>query len=350
MEKEVTIYDIARQVRLSPATVSRALNDHPAISRETKAMVTALAQQMGYRSNPFATNLRRQRTNTLGVIVPRLNSIFLSTVLAGMEKVANAASYNLVISQSLESVRKEVANARTLFDSRVDGLLVSLAFDTDTTDHFEAFLKKGIPLLYFDRVPVDQGMAATAGSRLSAHPATQVVIDNEQASYEAVRHLIEQGCRRVLHLTGNLRCSVYADRLAGYRRALAEYDLAFEESLVLETDLGIEAGHQAARQLQAMADRPDGVFVTNDFSAVSCLAELKRLGLRVPTDVAMVGFNDDPITQVVEPALTTVHYPGELMGETAARALIDTLNGAPSPGQVVIPSRLVVRGSSLRRV
>src|SRR5919199_2337683 len=140
MEKEVTIYDIAKLLKLSPATVSRALNDHPAINNDTKVMINTTARKLGYRSNTFASNLRRQRTNTIGVIVPRLNSNFMSTVLAGMEKVANESSYNLIISQSLESAKKEVPNAKTMFNSRVDGLLVSVAYDTDRIDHFETFI------------------------------------------------------------------------------------------------------------------------------------------------------------------------------------------------------------------
>jgi LacI family transcriptional regulator len=234
VEKEVTIYDIARQLDLSPATVSRALQDHPAISPRTKILVADKAREMGYRTNVFASNLRRQRTNTIGVIVPRLNSGFMSAVLAGMEKVANEAAYNLIISQSLESVQKEITNARTMFSSRVDGLLVSLAYDTEGIEHFDPFIKKGIPLLFFDRV--------------CAHPQCAcIVIDNVKAGYEATAHLLAQGRTRILHVTGNLRRNVYAERLQGYRQALLERGIPYDPSRVLETDLGQEAGLEAAR-------------------------------------------------------------------------------------------------------
>jgi LacI family transcriptional regulator len=338
MEKETTIYDIAKLLNLSPATVSRALNDHPAINSNTKSMIAATAKEMGYRSNTFASNLRRQRTNTIGVIVPRLNSNFMSTVLAGMEKVANKASYNLIISQSLESVKKEIANAKTMFNSRVDGLLVSVAYDTDKADHFDSFVNKGIPLLFFDRV-------------LEHKQGTSIVIDNTKAGYEATAHLIEQGCQRVMHVTGNLKRNVYADRLKGYRLALLEYNLPYDEDLVMVTDLSQEAGAEAARRIQAMKMQPDGLFVTNDFCAVSCMSALKHAGFSIPADIAVVGFNNDPVSTVIEPNLTTINYPGEKMGEVAAQSLINHLNGAMdilTTNTIILHSELLIRESSLK--
>jgi LacI family transcriptional regulator len=339
MEKEITIYDIARQLNISPSTVSRALQNHPAINSNTKNMITAMATEMGYRTNTFASNLRRKRTNTIGVIVPRLNSSFMSAVLAGMEKVANEASYNLIISQSLESVKKEMANARTMFNSRVDGLLVSLAYDTDNTAHFDTFIKKGIPLLFFDRVSMHK-------------QCTNIVIDNVRAGYDASKHLIEQGCRRVMHITGNLKRNVYTDRLQGYRQALEEHRLPYDESLIMVTDLSQEAGTQAAHRLLAMVPRPDGVFIANDTCAVSCMSVLKQAGLSIPQDIAFVGFNNDPVSRVIEPNLTTIHYPGQEMGEIAVKSLINHLNGSSDiavTNTIILRYELIVRESSLKR-
>lgn len=339
MEKEVTIYDIAKRLNYSPATVSRALNDHPAIRLDTKDTIMAMARQMGYRSNTFASNLRRQRTNTIGVIVPRLNSSFMSAVLAGMERIANEASYNLIISQSLESAKKEIANAHTMFNSRVDGLLVSVAYDTESLDHFEAFIQKKIPLLFFDRVMMHK-------------QCTSITIDNVQAGYEATTHLLQQGCRRIMHVTGSLKRNVYADRLAGYRQALQQHNLPYDESLLLVTDLSQEAGIDAARRIQAMPNRPDGLFVANDFCAVSSMMSLRKLGIAVPDEIAVVGFNDDPIAQVIEPGLSTIHYPGDIMGEVAAKSLINHLNGTQdilATNRIILRSELVVRESSVRK-
>src|SRR6185295_11424240 len=198
--KEITIYDIAKELDLSPATISRGLKDHPGIRKDTKKRILNAAKTMGYQQNTFASNLRRKHSKTIGVIVPRLNSYFVSTVIAGMEKVANQAGYNLIISQSLESVKKESAAVSTLFDSRVDGVMISLASDAKNTDHFNTFFRKQIPLLFFDRV-------------IKLPNCTCVVIDNERAGYEATHHLLEQGCKHIAHVGGSMDRNVYIDRL-----------------------------------------------------------------------------------------------------------------------------------------
>src|SRR5688500_512897 len=204
--KDVTIYDIAKALAISPATVSRGLKDHPGIRKDTKKRIMEAAHQMGYQHNLFARNLRTRKTNTIGVVIPRLNSYFMSTVIAGMEKVANERGYILIISQSQESVKKEIASVNTMFNSRVDGILVSLAFDTQNIDHFDAMLKNEIPLIFCDRV--------------AEHTkCTSIVIDNVKAGYDATLHLLEQGCKRIIYIGGNLSRNVYADRLKGYQQA-----------------------------------------------------------------------------------------------------------------------------------
>lgn len=338
MEKEVTIYDIAKILEISPATVSRALNDHPAINSKTKILIAAKATELGYRSNTFASNLRRRSTNTLGVIVPRLNSHFMSAVLAGMEQEANESGYNLLISQSLESAKKEVSNAKTMFNSRVDGLLASVAYDTETFDHFENFIKKGVPVLFFDRI-ID-------------HPKCGgVVIDNELAGFTATSHLIDQGCRRIMHITGNLKRNVYSGRLRGYQNALIKNGIEGEEDLVMVTDLSQEAGKFVAQKINEMKIRPDGIFISNDICAVNCMKTLKENGFNIPGDIAVVGFNNDPVSQVIEPNLTTVYYPGQQMGEAAVRTLINHLKGREPidvSNRIVLESRLIIRASSLK--
>jgi LacI family transcriptional regulator len=338
MEKETTIYDIAKQLNISPATVSRALNDHPAINIDTKKVIISKAKELGYRTNIFASNLRRKKTNTIGVIVPRLNSYFMSTVLAGMEKVANEASYNLIIAQSLESVKKEIANVKTMFNSHVDGLLVSLSYDTENLDHFEPLIKKGVPILFFDRV-------------LTHKKCTSIVIDNLKAGYEATNHLIAQGCKHIMHITGNLQRNVYQDRLKGYRLALAESGLHYCEELVRTTDLSYQSVNEMVQYLKTLKPLPDGIFITNDFYAAHCIVALKQSGFAIPQDIAIVGFNDDPIAIVVEPQLTTIRYHGQEMGEVAAKSLINHLNEQSSikdTNAIILHSELIVRASSLK--
>src|SRR5882762_9858754 len=207
-KRDITIYDIAKVLDLSPATVSRGLKDHPAINIATRKRIMDMAKEMGYRSNNFASNLRRQKTNTIGIIVHELKSQFISSVLAGIEKVTTEAGYDFIIGHSSETYRKEAANAHNLFHKRVDGLIASLAFDTIDLDHFAPFVHRKIPMVFFDRAEeVPYG--------------TRVVIDNVKAGYEATAHLAQQGCRRIAHLTANLGRNVYAHRLKGYQQALA---------------------------------------------------------------------------------------------------------------------------------
>ena len=338
-EKEVTIYDIAAKLNISPATVSRGLQDHPAISKKTKKKIFELAEKIGYRSNHFARNLRNQKTNTIGVIVPRLNSHFMSSVIAGIENVANAKGYNLIISQSSESATKEAANAKTMFNSRVDGLLVSLAYDTGDLAHFDNFFNKSTPVIFFDRVKDHAN-------------STSIIIDNHKAAYDATRHLIQQGCKRIAHITAPPKQNVYSDRLQGYKKALADHKLRFREDLLIIGNLSQEAGSQAAEAISKMKTMPDGIFVANDNCAVGCMLALKQKGFRIPEDIALVGFNNDPVSTVVEPNLTTISYSGNEIGETAARQLISYLTdptSAQNTNTIILRSELIVRASSMRK-
>src|SRR5579859_7168278 len=228
-DKEVTIYDLARKLNISIATVSRALKDDPVVSKKTKKKIADLAQEMGYRSNNFARNLRTKRTNTIGVIIPRINSYFMSAVIAGMENVATSEGYNLIISQSSESAEKEKANAITLFNNRVDGLLVSLAYDTSSLAHFEPFFKKRIPLIFFDRVAEHKD-------------CTCILIDNKKAAYDATTHLISLGRRRIVHITAPSKRNVYKDRLQGYKEALSDNRIPYRDNYVIAGNLSQEAG------------------------------------------------------------------------------------------------------------
>ncbi|WP_194777509.1 LacI family DNA-binding transcriptional regulator [Pararhodonellum marinum] len=341
MEKEITIYDIAKDMGVSPTTVSRALNNHPAVNAKTKKRIYDAAQEMGYQSNIFAANLRKKKTNNIGVIVPRLNSNFQSSVIAGMEKVANEAGFNLVISQSLDSVEKEIANANTLFNSRVDGMLVSLANTTESIEHYNRFFKKGIPTLFYDRV--------------ADHPAcTGFVIDNTQAGYKVTQHLIEQGCKRIVHVIDNIDINVYADRLKGYKYALLDHDMPFDESLVIFSNLSEESAEEIVEQVKKLDPLPDALFISNDACAASCLRPLKLAGFRIPEDIALVGFNNEISSRLVEPNITTINYPGYEMGELAMKNLINHLEGKSigvlsKTNKITLRSELIIRESSLRK-
>lgn len=338
-DKEVTIYDIAKKLKISPATVSRGLKDHPGISKKTKKRIFDLADKIGYRQNHFARNLRNRKTDTIGVIVPRLNSYFMSSVIAGIEHFANKEGYNLVISQSSESSAKEADNAKTLFNNRVDGLLASLAYDTKDLSHFDPFFKKNIPVIFFDRV-------------MEHENSTNILIDNRKAAYEATKHLIQQGCKRIIHITAPPQQNVYIDRLKGYKQALSEHKIKFKEEDVIIGNLSMEAGIEAADTILKMKTLPDGVFVSNDNCAVGCMLALKQKGIKIPADIAFVGFNNDAVSKVIEPNLTTINYSGYEVGEVAARHLINHLTGISifhNTNTIILRSELIIRASSLKK-
>jgi LacI family transcriptional regulator len=339
-KKDVTIYDIAQKLDLSSATVSRALQDHPAINKNTRKKIQEAAKELGYRHNNFASSLRKQKTNTIGVIVHELNSNFITSVLAGIEKVTTEAGYDLIIAHSSESFKKEAANALNLFHKRVDGLIASLAFDTQGLDHYAQYEEKGIPVIFFDRVEEHS-------------ESTKVIIDNYKCGYEATQHLIEQGCKKVVLVTANLKRNVYAQRHKGYKDALYDNSIPYNKEYVLIKDLSEQCGVEAALQILKMKPLPDGAFITNDFSAAVCMQTLKDHGIRIPEDIAVVGFNNDAIGKIIEPQLTTIDYPGIDMGEIAARNLINHLKGLSNikhTSTIVVRSNLIVRKSSLKKI
>jgi len=337
--KDVTIYDLAKALNMSPSTVSRGLKDHPEISKNTKKKILQMASQMEYRSNTFASNLRKQNTHTIGVLLHELHSYFIISVLAGIEKAASKAGYNLIIGHSSETVKLEAANADNLFNKRVDGLIASLAYDTEDLSHFDQYMKKQIPVVFFDRV-------------VENYEGTKVIIDNYRNGYDATMHLIEQGCHNIAHITGSLKRNVYAERLRGYKKALGERGLKYRESYVLENDLTEEDSVLAAKQILKMKPVPDGIFITKDLCAAVIMHTLKGLGKRVPEDIAIVGFNNDEISRIVEPQLTTINYPGITMGEIACNYLINHLRGLSDINftqTIIIKSELIIRSSSLKK-
>ncbi len=338
-KKETTIYDIADKLKLSSATVSRALQDNPAISKKTRKRIQDAAKELGYRHNNFASSLRKQKSNTIGVLLHELNSNFITSVLAGIEKVTTESGYDLLIVHSSESVEKEIANAQNLFHKRVDGLIASLAFDTKDLSHFQQFEDKGIPVIFFDRVEEN-------------NLSTKVIIDNHKSGYEATKHLIAQGCKNIVLVTATLQRNVYAQRHKGYMDALADSGLHYKKDHVLIKDLSEQCGVEAALEILKMKPQPDGVFITNDFSAAVCMHTLKEHGIKIPGEIAIVGFNNDAICKIVDPQLSTINYPGVDIGEIAARNLINHLKGISdikSTNTIVVRSELIVRKSSLRK-
>ncbi|MGF7139711.1 LacI family DNA-binding transcriptional regulator [Roseimarinus sediminis] len=337
MKKETTIYDIARELKLSASTVSRALKGSKVINSETRIKVQQCAEELGYRSNSFARNLRTQRTNTIGIIVPRLDSSFMSACLAGMEEVCNERGFNTIISQSRESVEREAQNSITMFNNRVDGVIVSLTAESSDLSYFKRFDEKQVPLVFFDRVPEN-----------TRHMS--FVIDNFRSAYDATRHLIEQGCSQLVHLTLNSTSNVYIDRKKGFEAAVNDCGNCSGKVVFLDS-LTFEKGKEVAQSL--LAKLPDGIFAANDIVAAACIVSLTEKGIKIPDELAVVGFNNDPVASIVQPGLTTVAYPGKRAGMLAAGSLIECIKreGEPSSAgrREMLKAQLIIRASSIRK-
>jgi LacI family transcriptional regulator len=338
-QREATIYDIAEALKISPATVSRAFSNSNLVNKQTRKKILDVANEMGYRTNQFAKSLREQKTNTIGVLMHELNSNFMVSVLAGIEKVISETNYDIIITHSGESGKKEIANASNLFHKRVDGIIASLAFDTPNLAHFNQFINKKIPVVFFDRVEENSG-------------GIKVIIDNFKAGFDATNHLIEQGCTRIAHFTGSLTRNVYIKRFEGYKAALKAHNIKFKEQYLIEGTLQKSSAIEAAKAIAKMKPMPDGLFVANDFSAAVCIQTLKEMGIKIPEDIAVVGFNNDAIGTIIEPHLSTIDYPGVSVGEVAARQLLNHLKGEANVADmntIILRSELIVRASSLRK-
>lgn len=338
--KDITIYDIAEELQISSSTVSRALNESPLVSKNTIKKVKKAAKEMGYQPNTFASNLRQMKTFTIGVIMHELESTFMTSVLSGIERITSFVGYDIIIAHSSESFEKEKINVENLFKKRVDGIIASLSFDTDTLDHYAPLIKKGIPIVFYDRVKED-----------SEFP--KVIIDNFKAGFEATEHLIEQGCSRIVLVTNNLSVNVYAERHRGYQAALNTHGISPQKEWLIENkDLSEKSAIAAAEKILNMQPCPDGVFVTHDFSAATIMKTLQNNGIRVPEEVALVGFNNDAVCKITDPQLSTIDYPGDKVGEAAANYLINRLERpdlTAAVNTIIIKSKLIKRGSSLRK-
>lgn len=333
---EPTIHDIARELNISASTVSRALNDNPRISLKTKEKIKAMAVSLGYRPNTLASNLRNKKSNTIGIVVPLINRHFFSSVISGAEDVAYKAGYTVVIAQSNDLAAKEINIVQSMFATRVDGLIISIAMQTNTFDHLKLFRKKNIPLVFFDRaVPEIE--------------SDKIVVDDFAGGYRVTQHLIDQGYQRIGHLAGPQNLMTYLDRRNGYIDALRKNGIPYDESLININKLTSEDGVAAVQQLMSLPNPPDAIFCGNDTTALSVMIYLRDKGIRIPQDVGIVGFSNEPFSKVVSPSISTIAQPGFEMGQKAAGLIIGKIeNKERTFKTIVLPTELIIRESSNR--
>lgn len=331
---QVTIKDIARELGISPSTVSKALKGHPDIAAETKKAVNDLVQKWHYKPDPIALSLKIGQSKTIGVIVPEIVHYFFSTVISGIEDEVYDTGYQVMFCQSNETYEREIRAVETLLSGRVDGILVSMAKTTFEFGHFRKILDDGVPLVFFDRV-------------CEEIETDRVIVDDEKGAYDAVNHLIKTGCRNIIHLAGPANLKIGQERKEGYIRAVTGAGLEVKKENIIRCDTAEDA-RLIVPQLLKRVPRPDGIFAVNDLTAAEALKIIKAAGLKIPADISVVGFTSGMISDITDPPLTSVEQHGYTIGREAARILIERIeNRAPeSPVTRIIQTLLVIKGTS----
>lgn len=336
MNKPATIKDIAKQLNISISTVSRAMRNAPDVNADTKRAVMALSEELNYQPNKLALSLKQKQTHNIGVIVPNLDFV-LSTMVKGIDEVALEAGYTVMVCQSNESFGREIVNTRRLLDSLVDGFIISVSSETKVFDHFKKIQDKKMPMVVFDRVtPFLQ--------------APGVRIDNEDGGFQATEHLIEQGYKRIAILAGPKNLGISNQRLDGYLKALKKYKIKADYDLIIYCDFNQDYAYVATKELLAMKKRPDAIFTISDRMAIGAMLAIKEKGLRMPQDIGLVGFNNEPVTSLLTPGISSVDQPAFELGKVAAKLFIETMHNDEDMSHVeeVLKPKLIIRESSLR--
>ena len=338
MAHQVTIKDLAKHLNISVATVSRAMRDMPEIKAETRDAVLKLAKEWDYQPNILATNLVKSRTKTIGVIVPDLAYHFFASVIKGIEEEAIARGYSLLLTQTSELYERELTNVQNLSRGQVEGFIVSISQETTDYEHFKRLQRKGIPLVFFDR-------------DANEIDVPKVMVDNVGAAYEATKHLIENGSKRIAFLAGPANVTVSNLRQEGYVKALKDSGFQIDETLIVHGNYNMQGAIELTNKLFELQNPPDGMVVVSDRLAVGAITTLRKKNIRIPEDVAIVSFNDEPICTIVTPTLTSVAQPTFEMGKMAMSLLINQIENPDSlnrPEVKEFKTELKIRESSMR--
>ncbi|APY10258.1 LacI family transcriptional regulator [Seonamhaeicola sp. S2-3] len=335
-KKKATIKDIANVLNISPAAVSKALHDDSRISEKTKKAVKQVAKNLNYQPNHLASALRKGKSNLVGVIVPRTNSNFFSSVIQSIEEVLNKEGYNIIITQSNESYKKECDNIDALLFTQVDGIIASMANETVKLDYYKKVKSKGIPLILFDRGENDLNV-------------DYIGINDYESSHMIIEHLVNQGCKRIAHIGGFKRTRIFNNRIKGYIDAIKKHNLPLEDELLIESSLTIEDGRAKMQQLLNLKNKPDAVYVAGDYAALGALQVLNENKINIPQEMALVGFGDEPFTALIKPSISSINQHSKEIGRLAALTFLEHMKKdvvKQSLNKKILDAKLVVRDSS----
>lgn len=337
-QHNVTIKDIAQQLKLSVSTVSRALRDSSEIKPATRQIVRELAAELRYSPNPIALSLKEKKSKIIGVIVPEIANNFCAATIAGIEDIAYSKGYHVIIFQSHERFEREVINTQLLMSRRIEGLIVSLSNETHSLTHIREIMGKGIPVVMFDRV----------SDEISTH---KVVVNDYYGAYKATEHLIQEGYHRIAHLTISEFLSITQKRMNGYSDALKKYDLPVRNDWIVHCNFDFPEIERSIRKLFSSPDKPNAILASVERLATICMSVLKEMNLRIPEDVALVGFSDNPINHLLAPPLTSIRQPTFDIGQQAAELLLNLIenkSGSPRFKTVQLETSLDIQASSQR--
>ncbi|MFI5136754.1 MAG: LacI family DNA-binding transcriptional regulator [Sphingobacteriales bacterium] len=339
-KKRTTIYDIAEKLNIAASSVSRALSNSNHVNEATKKLVLKTAAELNYKRNNLASNLRKGQSKTIGVVVPFINQNFFSNVIAGIEEASYKKGYNLIICQSNELQSKEIKCVNTLINQHVDCLVITLAADSSDHKHLQNVIDNGIQLIQFDRVAAEL-------------ETLKVINDNEQASLEAVSHIIEQGYKRIGLLEGPQNLDIFRQRKKGYLAALGKYNMPVIDELIVENAWTKDLGAEATRKLLNLAEPPDAIFAsTSDFSALGVLEVALAMGIKVPSELGICGYSNEAFTEITSPSITTIDQFSVYMGKTVANLYFQEMDNkeetAVAPKIISIKPKLIVRTSTKR--
>ena len=339
----VKIKDLAKQLNLSVATISKALKDSHEISPETKQLVLECAEKLNYRPNPIALSLKERRSRSIGVVVCEIANNFFSQVINGIESIAYDRGYNVIISQTRESYDREVIDLQYLASRSVDGLLISLSTETNDLTHLKSLHNKGLPIVFFDRITEE----------INTH---KVIVDNFRGAFDATEHLIRNGHSKIGVLTNSEFLSITLERVAGYKEALIRNGIKVDENYIQHCFYGgmiFEEIEDAVNKLFTQKIKPDAIFATSDKLTTGCLKTLKRRGLKVPDDISVVGFSNTDIAELIDPPLTLVRQPAFEMGKAATELLLQLIESKRPIKDFekrIMTPELQIRESSIKKM